>query len=715
MGLVMRKKTLTFVAILFMSSLLVPQFSLANSNPGQIYEGDVSLVFRNVTVYAPAVASTDEGYVGVISTITVTIQNNGSGRVFVDTLPLTQVDMQGSARLAVKVASALVRNDENCDVDPYTYDYFFVVRTTAPVIGGPSAGAIMTVATIALLENWTMDNQTIMTGMINPDASIGPIGGIPQKIDAAYSVGATKFLIPKGQGTYTEMVTTVDSSNGWPRTITTPVTRSVADYAMDNYGIVVKEVAEINEALEKFTGYTIDTAESNGEITTQDYLESMEPLAHHLLDNASEMLDNASEMFNNSNIPNYFPTYDRTDVEDKLNEAKTSLDESQKWYDKNLYYTSTSKSFQSLINSRFVYYACEYDNAQNADYIEDLLEQVQVLYNNASKIAKNTEITGFISLQTIGAAQRRASEAKTYLDDAKSSYENDELTSFSDVLDFLYEIAFVVERSNSIGWWIDIGTHFEETGDMSNTTIENLALEYVEEAEQSVVYSSVILEEMGSLYSDSANYLSNANTLIETARDDLERNYPAAALFEALEALVKANLAIEIIGVDAEDRIELSSERASSNIAKSRKQGIEPVLAVSYYEYAESLANESSFDSALVYYKYSGMIAGALSFTNISTGTASSRYVGIPDYGSPNTGFSFEAAFIGLAILIGGIGGLGLGLIIGSRLSKKDDTYYPSKTTEYKEPTVYREKYKNPYFSKDELPRSLKDYYKKKK
>lgn len=711
----MRKKTLTFVAILFMSSLLVPQFSLANSNPGQIYEGDVSLVFRNVTVYAPAVASTDEGYVGVISTITVTIQNNGSGRVFVDTLPLTQVDMQGSARLAVKVASALVRNDENCDVDPYTYDYFFVVRTTAPVIGGPSAGAIMTVATIALLENWTMDNQTIMTGMINPDASIGPIGGIPQKIDAAYSVGATKFLIPKGQGTYTEMVTTVDSSNGWPRTITTPVTRSVADYAMDNYGIVVKEVAEINEALEKFTGYTIDTAESNGEITTQDYLESMEPLAHHLLDNASEMLDNASEMFNNSNIPNYFPTYDRTDVEDKLNEAKTSLDESQKWYDKNLYYTSTSKSFQSLINSRFVYYACEYDNAQNADYIEDLLEQVQVLYNNASKIAKNTEITGFISLQTIGAAQRRASEAKTYLDDAKSSYENDELTSFSDVLDFLYEIAFVVERSNSIGWWIDIGTHFEETGDMSNTTIENLALEYVEEAEQSVVYSSVILEEMGSLYSDSANYLSNANTLIETARDDLERNYPAAALFEALEALVKANLAIEIIGVDAEDRIELSSERASSNIAKSRKQGIEPVLAVSYYEYAESLANESSFDSALVYYKYSGMIAGALSFTNISTGTASSRYVGIPDYGSPNTGFSFEAAFIGLAILIGGIGGLGLGLIIGSRLSKKDDTYYPSKTTEYKEPTVYREKYKNPYFSKDELPRSLKDYYKKKK
>ncbi len=54
-----------------------------------------------------------------------------------------------------------------------------------------------------------------MTGMINPDGSIGPIGGILQKIDAAYSVGATRFLLPKGQMTYTEMVTEATNENGW--------------------------------------------------------------------------------------------------------------------------------------------------------------------------------------------------------------------------------------------------------------------------------------------------------------------------------------------------------------------------------------------------------------------------------------------------------------------------------------------------------------------
>jgi len=172
------------------------QFSLAISL-GEINEATVSIEYRNVTVYAPAVSHTDGGYIGVTSTITVTIQNNGSGRVFVDTLPLTQIDMQGSARLAVKVASALVKNDDRCEINPSEYDFFFVIRTSAPIIGGPSAGAIMTTAVTSLLQNWTMDNKTMMTGMINPDGSIGPVGGILQKVDAACSVGATRFLIPK--------------------------------------------------------------------------------------------------------------------------------------------------------------------------------------------------------------------------------------------------------------------------------------------------------------------------------------------------------------------------------------------------------------------------------------------------------------------------------------------------------------------------------------
>ena len=702
------KKITIIITIFAVFCSSFSQFTLATSNPGKIYEDEASIIYRNVTVYAPAVASTDQGYIGVISTITVTIQSNGSARVFVDTLPLTQVDMQGSARLAVKVASALVKNDENCDVNPSNYDYFFVVRTSAPIIGGPSAGAIMTVATIALLENWEMSNKTIMTGMINPDGSIGPIGGIPQKIDAANSVGATHFLIPEGQGVYTEMEVTTETIGGWTRTVTRPVIRIVADYAWDNYGMTVTEVADINEALENFTGYRFFFNETDGDLTTEDYIASMEPLATSLLDEARQKYENASSELENSSIPNQFPTYYKNDIIDYLVTAEEKLTQSQESYENGTYYTSTSKSFQSLIYSRFILYACDYWNPDNDSYIEYLLQEVKSWYDNAAEEAKNAEINGFISLQSVGAAQRRASEAKQYLDNAETMYDNG-LSYYSEVLDFLYQLAFVVERSNSISWWISIGSYFNETGDLDKDMLENLALEYIEEAQQATIYSSILLSEIGSVTSESSNYLSNAEDLLETARDDLEKGYPAAALFEALEATVRANLAIEIIGVEPKDKIELASETAISKIAKSRQQGIEPVLAVSYYEYGESLANESDFDNALLYYKYGGLIAGALGFTNSTLGVSSSRYVGLPEIKSATLKNLFEI-LLSVAIL-SAIAGFGLGLIIsgiaGAR--EKEKKWVPKKIDEY------RRRPKHPNFSKKDMPRSIKDYYKKNK
>jgi len=704
--------------IIIMLSIIIwafsPQFVIATSNPGQIYEGEESIFYRNVTVYAPAVASTSEGYVGVISTITVTIQSNGSGRVFVDTLPLTEVDMQGSARLAVKVASALVENDKNINVDPSTYDYFFVVRTSSPIIGGPSAGAIMTVATISLLEDWKMDNATVMTGMINPDGSIGPIGGIPQKIDAAYSVGATHFLIPQGQGTYTDYQEQIEYINGWPITVRIPVTVNIADYAMEEYGMTVIEVADIYEALHNFTGYRFIFNDTDDEITTEDYIESMKPLAQVLLENARTAFENASTKFDNTNIP-YYPTTYRAEINSRMDIAEETLTQSEELYEKGQYYSSTSKSFNSIINSRFISYACDFFETEDEDFFNNLISEVNTYLDEASEKAKNAEVVGFISLQSVGAAQRRASEAKATLDIASSEYQESNSYNF-DIMTFLYQLSFVVERSQSVGWWINIGTYFNDTGEFDNKTLENLALEYIEEAQQSTIYSSIILNEIGTSSGNSANYLSDAEDLLTTARDDFETGYPAGALMKALEAIVRANLAIEILGSEPIEKIDLARESASNKIANSRQQGIEPVLAVSYYEYAESLANESVYESALLYYKYSGMIAGVLSFTDISTGSTSSKYVGIPENRGP---YSFnwlieniESILALIALVL--IAGIGIGFVIGNLTSSKDKKESQKMITK-QNIEDFKKNSENNYFSEKEMPRSIKDYYKKNK
>jgi len=687
---------------IFIVSSSFSQFSLAVI-PGEIQEDSISIYYRNVTVYAPAVAQTSDGYVGVISTITVTIQNNGSGRVFVDTLPLTQIDMQGSARLAVKVASALVVNDDRCNESPDEYDYFFVVRTSSPIIGGPSAGAIMTAAVISLLENWTIDKSVVMTGMINPDGSIGSIGGIIQKIDAANAVGATRFLLPKGQGTYTETITEVVSDNGWTKIIPRQIIRNVSDYALNNYGIEVIEVEDINDVILYLTGWNFPIVESESSITTEDYIDSMKPLATNLLQQAIGSYENASEYLNTSNIPNRYPFYYKNQVIDILNNAKQNLQESQDWYEQALYYTSTSNSFQSLIDSHFVSYACEYFDIDDEEvFVKYHLTETKNFHKEKSELAKNADITGLISLQCVGAAQKRASEAEEYISDANYSYQtNDYLTA-------LYKIAFAAERSKSIEWWIGISTAFNDTGDINISEIRDLASEYIEDAQQAIVYSSVILQQMG----ESSSYLSEAEDLLEAARNNLEKDYPAAALFEALESLVKANLALELVDGITADKVERAREGASASISESRDRGIEPVLAVSYYEYAQSLVNQSLLNSAIVYYKYSDLIAGALSFTG-ACGSHSSRYIGIPEisYSIWDNGILKYSDYFIIFTIIGVIGGLAIGINIGNILSKKRKHQYSSKPTVQTEEKDY---YKNnQYFSEGEIPKSIKDYYKK--
>ncbi len=38
-----------------------------------------------------------------------------------------------------------------------------------------------------------------MTGTVNPDGTIGPVGGIPHKIEGAAAAGKTLVLVPGGQ------------------------------------------------------------------------------------------------------------------------------------------------------------------------------------------------------------------------------------------------------------------------------------------------------------------------------------------------------------------------------------------------------------------------------------------------------------------------------------------------------------------------------------
>jgi PDZ domain-containing protein len=82
-----------------------------------------------------------------------------------------------------------------------TYDFPFEVDFTIdPDIGGPSAGLMLSLAVYDVLTEGSLTEGQVVagTGTLAADGSVGPIGGIDQKIAAARDDGAALFLVPPG-------------------------------------------------------------------------------------------------------------------------------------------------------------------------------------------------------------------------------------------------------------------------------------------------------------------------------------------------------------------------------------------------------------------------------------------------------------------------------------------------------------------------------------
>lgn len=85
--------------------------------------------------------------------------------------------------------------------DTRTVDLPFDVSIDTAAVGGPSAGAAFTLALIDELTpgDLTGGRDIAVTGTIRLDGSIGPIGGLEQKVSAVHQHGVEVFLIPAEQ------------------------------------------------------------------------------------------------------------------------------------------------------------------------------------------------------------------------------------------------------------------------------------------------------------------------------------------------------------------------------------------------------------------------------------------------------------------------------------------------------------------------------------
>lgn len=123
-------------------------------------------------------------------------------------------------------------------------------------IDGPSAGGVLTVGVLAALNTHPLDPKVTMTGTISPDGSIGPVGLISYKLQAADEAGFETVVLPAAL-----------------TTISDPETGQAIDTAefATSLGLEAVFVRTIDEAYERFTGERLASAQTASSYSFADY------------------------------------------------------------------------------------------------------------------------------------------------------------------------------------------------------------------------------------------------------------------------------------------------------------------------------------------------------------------------------------------------------------------------------------------------------------
>jgi predicted S18 family serine protease len=528
----------------------------------------------------------------------------GSGRIFIDSFPLTKLDTQISTRYANQIAC------DYLEYDCSRHDFFYTIRADSAIVGGPSASAPLTVLTISAIKGVELNIDTVMTGTINSGGSIGPVGGIRKKAMAAQEVGFKKIIIPKFS--ISDSAGTIERNKSLPRIgiINVITYNNSTNYTIrqgsngsvnqsvnqsSNYSVIINVSEQIDNStiiedeqllanttweqglsIEVLRVSNLDQAlaiYSRGSFTRQeqeirvpqDYSRIMKEVAESLCSNAASLkhrLKLTSQEINRS-----------IELENKSNVS----------FEKGLYYSSASYCFNLGVMLRRI-------NMQKIEEENPLqLEQVRIkaltAVHDFDKKLEELNITTLPGLEAYIIVKERIIESDRELQEISGNISSDKL-------------AYAIERYYSALYW---SKFFEMKGKpikLDQTHLEDACSKKISEAEERINYAELYLPD----FTHSAR-----NDLAEALAHQKLKNYEMC-LFKASFSKSQANLILSTLAVGGEKLGELSSEKINSAkklIAKEAKYGFFPIMGYSYYEYAKTLHDNNDQLSGLIFSEYS--------------------------------------------------------------------------------------------------------------
>lgn len=554
---------------LWITALLVSAVVVAQ-RPGEQLQ-----VVGSAWILAPAVYQTDSGYAGSVTNITVFV-TKGWGDVYVSTYSLTQEDFQGAATAAARVVTKLL------DLDFSKYNYYFRVKSDAVIVGGPSAGVAMAVAVYSALTGVPINRSVMVTGMISPDGTVGPVGGIYEKAQAAASQGAKVFLVPPGQSVVTMYRTVVRRIGPFRVNTYEPQQINLAEYAEKNWNLKVVEIATIEDALRYFFGYQPAPSPATTPALSTSAREKIARVTRALLSVAQNELSDARRYVNASKLSmpavlalrNYLDNYAAV----YLSRASSLGDNA----------AAAFLSTTSIAYSRWVKYLVDYYSDRP---LEGVVSQIS---SEVTSLLNDLEGRGALYIADLGyriLATDLAIRASRLLNESASTWSSDPISA-------LQSLAFASATLEEAKLWA------EELSSMPTPIPAGIAESYISVARSTWSYVYSVLSQAGG----DTTLLSYSNTYLKAAMSMFSSGRKFSASVAATRSIALSEAALLSLQLTATgSKVYLNVASSQARLAASRTVDNIPAL---YFINVSSIA--ASDADKLVYFRLGAQLGNLL-------------------------------------------------------------------------------------------------------
>jgi len=314
----------------------------------------------------------------------------------------------------------------------------------------------------------------------------------------------------------------------------------------------------------------------------------LEPLATNLKSEAKDMYNESESLTPQSKY---------------LAQAKEIMSRADNMYDTQKYYAATSLYFNSMINIRTSRWIYSYTNAADKEkYMSELIGIVENQINQSEFDLDMFKSGGIDDIGAVGAAESRITSSSIKLDEAKELNNTDEK---------IYSLAFSHERARTAQWWLTLST--PDGNVVPENILKDRAGWYLSQAQSISTY----MQELLSQSSVHPAIISGSLEDLTHAQKEMKGKYYSGAIFDSLQGSVKSSTIIGFMGMlDAQKKVGQSEGDAKAAINEARMAGIEPTLAVSAFEYAETMPDPYE---KINQYAYAKMVAKTLIVLNTHT------------------------------------------------------------------------------------------------